>query len=333
MVRKLSKVWRKAWRQWSEHCSPKEEKTSSADDPNILLKDVKAQLEPEPEPLHRVPSLKALGKQPLSARLSASKSSAADVHITCSQLKVTLKRPVADAPFGMTVSQHQRITEVGAGSLAEQCGVRIFDKVVAIDKVPLTDRLAAALQGKQTAKLSIERPDRSCLARIAALEIPEGSEEWISTVIACANGEYDMLGVGINCLQWRGEDIKTRRVAANESAAIALRTYAETGAALHIPTDSLLVEVRRTALPDPLARRPRVTLARLPPTLAGSARVGTSRPRAAAAPRERAPLPAAAQAHAQESQQRRRRRLRRLLEGCRNVMSISATSFPGRRLE
>ena len=33
MVRKL---WRKAWRKWSEHCTPKEEKTTSADDPEIL---------------------------------------------------------------------------------------------------------------------------------------------------------------------------------------------------------------------------------------------------------------------------------------------------------
>tara|TARA_B110001452_G_scaffold264046_1_gene266406 strand:+ start:123 stop:989 length:867 start_codon:yes stop_codon:yes gene_type:complete len=238
MVRKL---WRKAWRKWSEHCSPKEEKTTSADDPEILLKDVNAQLEPEP-PV-KMPSEKALGKQPLSARLSGRSPPAADTPITCSQLKLTVKRPSADVPFGMTVSNHQRITEVGAGSLAEQCDVRIFDKVVAIDKVPLTDRLAAALQGKLSAKLSVERPDRSCLAQIAAREMPEGAEEWVSAVIACHNGEYDMLGACINSLQWRGEDVKTRRLTANETAGIALRTYAETGSAIHIPSESLLVEV------------------------------------------------------------------------------------------
>lgn len=244
----VRRLWRKAWRKWSEHCSPKEEKTTIADDPEILLKDVNAQV--EPEPLHKMPSEKALGKQPLSARLSGPRPPTAAVPITCSELKLTLKRPSADTTFGMTVSNHQRITEVGAGSLAEQCGVQVFDKVVAIDKVPLTDRLAVALQGKLNIKLTVERPDRACLAQIAAREMPEGAEEWVSAVIACHNGEYDMLGACINCLHWRGEDVKTRRVSANESAGIALRTYAETGQALHIPTESLLVEVRRPALPS-----------------------------------------------------------------------------------
>ena len=149
-------------------------------------------------------SPKARGKLPLSGRPSDAPTASpmcteAAKTVTTSVLK--FRRADAETPFGMTVSSSNRVTEVGAGSLAEAAGARLFDRIIAVDQVTLGEnRVGQALQGKLQPKLTIERSPASAFAAIADIETPEGAEEWINAVIACARGDYNLLG---SCVQAR----------------------------------------------------------------------------------------------------------------------------------
>ena len=198
-------------------------------------------------------SSKAQGKQVVGRPVLSGRSSSGEGFLPSSaeakpkNVTVKLRRTATDVPFGMTINgSRNRVTEVKLGSPAEAGGVRLFDVVLKIDGAALGDqRLSVRLQRKLSPKLLLERPEQSSYARIAAGEMHSGDDEWAAAVTACACGDRAALGAYLQGAAWRGEAeaVLSRRVTSSEVGAIALRTMAEGGVAVHVPSESLLVEI------------------------------------------------------------------------------------------
>ena len=91
-----------------------------------------------------------------------------ELELTAAYLTMRVTRK--DGVFGCALSEHNRITDVTPDGAAEAAGLEMWDRVIKVDGVTLTGKVADAAQGKESILLGIERPSSDAFGAILAQE-------------------------------------------------------------------------------------------------------------------------------------------------------------------
>lgn len=91
-------------------------------------------------------------------------------------LSLTITRGSAAEPFGLELSDHNRVKTVTPDSPAFESGLKPMDRILECDDVVLTGSLVTAIESKTDVSLRVERPPSSAFPLIIARECVEGAK-------------------------------------------------------------------------------------------------------------------------------------------------------------
>lgn len=84
-----------------------------------------------------------------------------------------------EGSFGLQLNDHNRVTQVKAGSASEKAKLKPFDRIIKVDGAELAeDKLATIAAGKEALLLDIERPPASAYKTIVDHENTPGSSPY-----------------------------------------------------------------------------------------------------------------------------------------------------------
>ena len=126
-----------------------------------------------------------------------------------------------ESSFGIGLTHGNRIKGIEPGSAAERAALRTWDLITHCDGVPVAPGdLVEAVAGGTEVTLTIKRPSPSKLQQVCESEMQQASPEWLRAIVAAVEGDCAMLVEALHALHARGDDVRSRRVAVGEAAAV-----------------------------------------------------------------------------------------------------------------